>query len=180
MIPPPDVAPEVLFRRMLAAEHVGSVTFRGYRLTVRPPSRLEEMAVLDGPAWSRPEVEADRVRLELTALATWDGDRRAFESGEVIAASLREEEADALAVAVVGELTEIAPTYLFSDRDAWHTKLRVGAQHQTNVVLAVRLGLCFDHPGIPRPDRYWGKPFNELTEGQWQAFHAARATIKRS
>ena len=93
--------------------------------------------------------------------------------------SLDDHEIRELAGAVDWALSRIGPTYARSDTAAWKDVLRRGARN--NLAEAYSLGGCVDismgptsRYTIARPDRYFGVPLVELTDGHWMAYRAAR------
>ena len=82
-------------------------------------------------------------------------------------------ELEGLSLAVQGGLDTISPTYWRHNIDAWHTALKKGAAHSTNVGETIQIGICGDMGGA-REDIYFGLPIADLTDGQRMAFTAAR------
>lgn len=67
-----------------------------------------------------------------------------------------------------------SPTYTRCDTDAWFDVLLAGARHHTNYSTAILLGQSYDWTGGgEQPDRYFGVPLADLTDGQVMAYRAA-------
>lgn len=96
---------------------------------------------------------------------------------------LEERELFMLAVAVTSGLNVVSPTMWRCNIDAWRMKLRKGAQHATNVADMMTMA----ESGEPtydlgtrqwRPDRYYGAPLCDLTDGQILAYDAAQLAYR--
>lgn len=97
------------------------------------------------------------------------------------AATYRQVDADELRRAwgaVSSALNIVAPIRATADMPEWERVLHLGAQQ--NGSIAGRIAECLDVSvgfggvvRIPRPDRYFGLPICELTDGQLMAFGAA-------
>jgi hypothetical protein len=97
---------------------------------------------------------------------------------------LQEHEAAGLLRATSDALRVISPVFPLSDPEKWGERLQLGAG--VNVSDAIAIGHCYDvalgfGEGriMPRPDRYFGLPFRELTEGQWFLYRACRAWVEK-
>ncbi len=82
-------------------------------------------------------------------------------------------------------LDTVSPTYVLSDVAEWHRVLVAGARHPTNWWTVREMANCVDvslGPGQAfaheRPDRYFGLPVRELTDGHLMAYRAARAATE--
>jgi len=77
-----------------------------------------------------------------------------------------------------GPIGVVSPTYNRSDSAAWGERLRAGASHDSNMAETLLLGQAFDWTGGgEQPDRYFGAPLADLTDGQLMAYRAARDVI---
>jgi hypothetical protein len=102
---------------------------------------------------------------------------RAFATAEQ-AAMLNATEIDTLGKEVLDALHYISPTYQGSDLAAWNIALKEGASHSLNFQEALLMYRSCDRVGMDatvyeRPDRYFGLPMCELTDGQLMVFSAA-------
>jgi hypothetical protein len=80
-----------------------------------------------------------------------------------------------LSAVVLPALWTISPVYGLIDSEAWVRRLKAGAEHPSNMRLAYRLAMCRDGwNGAPRPERYFGLPVCELTDGHWLCYDAAK------
>lgn len=111
-----------------------------------------------------------------------DGER-AFSCPEEIF-KLHKEEVDAIYSEVSVALSEISPLYASIDHVEWMKVLKEGALHQTNVSTTWSMSECVDIVAVgdstiklSRPERYYGIPPVELSDGQRLAFSAAREAI---
>ncbi|MBU1008450.1 hypothetical protein KKA53_05230 [Candidatus Dependentiae bacterium] len=146
----------------------------GFKLRVYAIHSRDMMEALDG----------DSVECHIVAAATHlrDG-RRAFDTAEQVGMML-EHEVRALAKDVSEALSVISPVLPMSDLKAWVQTLRKGADE--NPSEAIALGHCYDAALgfgagriIPRPDRFFGLPFRQLTDGQWFLYHACREWMEK-
>lgn len=83
-----------------------------------------------------------------------------------------------LVEAVNGGLAVCCPEYGYCPALVWHMRLLEGARAMP--MLATALGGCVDEGYRryhERPDRWFGVPQAELTDGQWMAYRAARAYL---
>ena len=111
-----------------------------------------------------------------------DGER-AFSCPEEIF-RLHKEEVSAIYSEVSLALSEISPLYASIDHVEWTRVLKEGALHRTNIATAWLMAECVDIVALgdspiklSRPDRYYGIPLVEMTDGQRLAFSAAREAI---
>jgi len=173
--PPADVSASALFRLLLAvpyAERPIDYRLRGAEdvsLSVRALRSCDEADLLE----EADVLEADRranallagyVRLALIA----DGER-AFRDERDMGA-LTTEEVRALGRQVVAALVRISPSYLRSDLESWMARLREGAAAPNNAPAREMLGSA-------TPERYFGRPLCELTDGQMMAANAAYGIV---
>lgn len=181
--PPAGVSAAKLFRMVLLERPESPIDLRlsgceDISLSVRAITASEESSCFDVTSSLLEEARLLRSQRELISRCLYANGERAFSLQEEIS-SLAEEEISVLANAVARELDSICPTYVRSDWKAWTNKLEEGARDRSNTNVAISLSYCFDagYGGrlIPRPDRFWGVPFNELLDGHWMCLRAARA-----
>jgi hypothetical protein len=179
--PPATVAPERLFRLLLAtprpiarlawclpgAEHIA--------LHVRALTGLETQAVIDTGA---------NLWRGLVAASLMTDDGPAFLTPDLVG-HMPSHLFDAMSADVRLALDTVSPTYVLSDVAAWHAELIKGAKHPSNWYLVREMANCVDvslGPGQAfiheRPDRYFGLPVRELTDGHLMAYRAARAATE--
>lgn len=176
--PPPDVSPPRLFRLLASrarAEQPIAFRFAGVEhapLVVRAPLASELASALDA-------APPDAFAAALVAVSLYDGNERVFASAADVL-ELPDVELPALTHDVVSALARVAPFYGRCDEEAWHRALVAGARHRSNATAfralagSVDLVLGAKRPiFIERPDRYFGVPLADLTDGQWMAFRAA-------
>lgn len=190
MIPPPKHIPAGrLFRLLLARPY--AVTPIVYRirgaehipLRVRALSASDEMAIADvGEA--RPNTRASACASELVRRALLAPGGPAFASAEEVD-QMPIESVLSLAKAVREALNIISPTYALAEVALWDARLKEGAR--ANWSEAIALGGCSDiafgfKSGrlTERPDRYFGLPLADMTDGQWMAYRAARAVYEEN
>ena len=89
-----------------------------------------------------------------------------------------------LGATVIAALCIVSPTYGSVDQRAWELRLEAGARDYRNAHQVAMLADCVDvsiGAGVrwvnPRPDRYFGVPIGELTDGQHMVFSAARSVV---
>ncbi|MGK3981310.1 hypothetical protein WMF38_57465 [Sorangium sp. So ce118] len=184
VVPPAGVSPARLFRillqrpravaplarRITGAEHVA--------LRVRAISSLDEAAIADAAENAGPNA-GSRAAAELLVRALLTDHGPAFASSADVGA-LMDFEAMSLAREVRSVLDVISPTYARSDVGAWAATLKKGAYAGVNWAETLAIGGCVDYAfgfGVgrftERPDRYFGMPLAEMTDGQWMAYRAA-------
>lgn len=191
MGPPLDITPEQLFRLLLKAPRASmpvELTFAGvdhgafFAHALHP---LEEAA-----AWHRRSSEHQSVRGmlqtgELAALSLHDhAGERVFADADQLFGLLEEDEARQVVNATLKALGVISPSFQRCDYTAWLARLQLGAAHFSNRPQAHALANCCDiaigwsgHCRTARPDRYYGVPIGQLTDGQWLAYRAARKSM---
>lgn len=190
--PPADVTPARLFR--LLTQRPRPELPLAYRLRAAPEIPLRVRALRRGEALAAgdvaedfsalPGVRAAHEAFGLVAAALLLPSGPAFDSAEQVSALLSEAEAIDLVRHVGAALARCSPIHGRCDSDAWGARLRLGAKDPSNVYDAAMLGGCVDiavGAGMRvvsmRPDRYFGLPFSELTDGQCMAAQAARAVV---
>lgn len=117
--------------------------------------------------------------LDLIAMALLADGRQAFTSADQVGA-LPSRVVDSLGLAVLRALAVCSPLYRATNDAAWERVLRAGAAENWRVALA--LGGCVDEGPTrlaERPDRYWGRPLIEITDGQWMAYRASRWFLRQ-
>jgi hypothetical protein len=89
---------------------------------------------------------------------------------------------DALQSEVRQAMATISPTSSRCDRNAWHSRLCLGAKDHSNLMDTVALGSSFDvvpfgkyNRTLDRPERYFGIPVRELLDCHMLAYRAAKA-----
>lgn len=176
--PPPDVSPPRLFRLLVARprpEQPIAFRFAGVEhapLVVRAPLACEVNAALD-------VAPSDAAAAALVAVSLYADGARLFGSAADVL-DLPDVELPALTRDVLSALARIAPMYGRCNEPAWHEALVRGSQHPSNrtawraLAGSVDIVLGAKRPiYVERPDRYFGVPLADLTDGQWMAFRAA-------
>ena len=107
---------------------------------------------------------------------------RAFTSAEEVM-MLSSLEVNELGWEITRALQYCSPTFRRSDTKAWSLALREGAEHMSNFYESLTMYRSCDRVGMDgviseRPDRYFGIPMCELTDGQLMVFSAAVEAIK--
>lgn len=83
-----------------------------------------------------------------------------------------------LAAVVADGLRVCCPEFGYCKSTVWHLRLLEGARMMPRI--AFTLGSCVDEGmrrTAPRPDRWFGLPLSEITDGQWMAYQAGRAYV---
>lgn len=129
-----------------------------------------------------PEVAADRAMAGVVTAALWTPQGPAF-SDPNEAAGMPQREWDRFMDAALRALYGVMPARVFCDEPQWRewqTTLTKGAKHISNCTEMLRIHSCCDiviagtgRVFVRRPDRYFGVPVADLTEGQQLAFNAA-------
>lgn len=153
-------------------------------LHVRGLRCVEEGAIYDAVADVEPdEVRTSRFMLEYVSFALYAGQERVFDSAGAVG-QLHALELTRLGSEVLRALSVISPSFARSERDPWMVKLCEGAKATFNIHEAALMADSADvvlgkeaYP-LKRPDRYFGMPVSELTDGQLMAFHAGVKVIK--
>ena len=189
--PPRDVAPERLFRLLLRRPRpLLPLALRlpfapDVALSVQGLTALEDAeAVAVDPA-PPAEIGTSTIARRMIAASLLADGVPAFASAEDVGA-LTASEVAALTGAVFRALHVVSPLLRTADRDAWHDRLVMGAKHRANVSTAGAIFAStttlvtpkqFLH--LPAPDRYFGLPLADLTDGHLMAYHAARAVFDK-
>lgn len=157
-----------------------------YALRVVALSGIEAANALAGcEDIDAPESRGSLMLCELMVASLYTGNERAFQSASEVM-SLLSTEVTVLGNEVHDALSKCSPVYQLTDGRAWRNALEEGAAHIRNVSAAARVASCVDVVGGfqkpyrgPRPDRWFGKPIAELTDGQLMAYDAARAVFEK-
>ena len=174
--PPRDVAPGLLFRRLLETPRpVIGVDHRidGFEdvpLSVVGISSRELADLTDGAGRHVPP--------RLLSFVLRAG-KEALSGADLL--MLPASSYDALGAACMAALG-LCPLYVLSDVDAWTDVLREGAKSPSVFADAIALGGSIDVAPtghvIDRPDRFFGVPFSQLLDGHWMAFRAAGKIVR--
>lgn len=188
---PAGVAPARLYRMLLQRPRATApivYRIRGAEdipLRVRALSSLDEAAILDA-AEGEDGLGGSRAASELLARALLTSEGSAFASASDVDA-LEPSEVVSLSRAVRAALDVISPTYARHDHVAWARALKKGATAPGNWAATLALGGCMDHAFgfgsgrcVERPDRYFGVPLADLTDGQWMVYRAAVEAFEES
>lgn len=183
---PPNAAtctPARLFRVLTSGQPRWPLSYRPpglerFALEARGLSACEAADLFDELDRLERDKRAALLTLDLIALTLLADGRRAFSSPDEVA-GLPSHVVTSLGLAVFDALRVCGPLYRSTNDAAWERVLRQGAKE--NPWTASVIGACVDDgPSliIGRPDRYWGKPVIEITDGQWMAFRASRWFIE--
>ncbi len=183
MIKPPKIAPEILFRTLLELPRpIKKISFR--------LNQAKEVPLLV-KAFSSEELantitlcEREKINLDSQILVSnliLINNKPAFSSVDKLKNIITMTEYDTLLRQVSQVLDEISPTFSTSDQDAWMSLLKKGANHPSNSLLVHSLGSCYTPHVIgekllilDKPQEYFGVPKNQLLDGHWMAYIAAR------
>lgn len=183
-VPPPKCDKRLLFRgllrrprpqqallfRVLGAEHV--------KLYARGVKGLEYAEAFEaGDDLEVEQLSISTITAALLSITVYTPQGRAFASGDDVL-RLSSSEMAQLGSEVLDALHFISPTYQRSNIEAWSVALREGAAHQSNFQEALAMYKSCDRVGMDavayeRPDRYFGLPMCELTDGHLMVFSAA-------
>jgi len=182
--PPTDCKEKFLFRSLLrrprpqqalnfrvrGAEHI--------KLYARALKSLEQAEAFEaGDDIELEQLTVSAITAELISLTVYTPRGRAFGSSDDVM-RLSGNEIGQLGSEVLNVLHAISPTYSRSDTGAWEMALKKGAQDLSNIHEAMSMYRSCDRVGMDgtvyeRPDRYFGLPICELTDGQLMVFSAA-------
>jgi len=184
--PPPDVRPERLFRLLLGRPRPTlPIAFRfpwapEVAFSVRGLTALEDAMAGDVPAEGPDELWHSEVVRRLLAFWVLADGAPAFQDADAVGA-LEELEIAALWRATRPATAIISPQYRTANTDAWQDALDAGARHPSNRALAglihysSELAIGFGATTrVSAPDRYFGLPYADLTDGQIIAYQAAK------
>jgi hypothetical protein len=129
----------------------------------------------------------------LIHLALYENGRQVFASEDSVD-QLDGDDFTAVSAAVMPALGVVSPVYGMSDTDAWRGVLVAGCKHASNMHTAGVLGSCVSETSVSkpagkgrvlhtlhrreRPDRFFGLPLGQLTDGHWLCFRAARRYVE--
>lgn len=184
-LPPRGVSPARLFRLLLSTPRPKTTIEAEFarigklRLDVVGLTSLEFERALD-----RYDTR-ERALDEVIAQSVYEGGAKAFASVEQVR-SLSPRELERLGHQVLDALNIVSPIASRCDYVGWMRTLEKGAKHSTNSFLTFGVGSCVDYAiGAHRmqltirPDRYFGLPACELTDGQQMAFRAAVNVVQK-
>lgn len=181
---PPDVPKHLLFRGLLRRPRPQQqLKFRvpcaaHIRLFVRALKSVEYAEVFEAAdAVEVEQLSTSAITSELIAVSVYTPKGRAFMSGAEVL-RLRGEEMAMLGIEVLDALHRVSPTFQRSETAAWRMALKEGAQHPSNFNDALTMYRSCDRVAMSnavweRPDRYFGLPYCELTDGHQLAYSAA-------
>lgn len=141
-------------------------------LFVRALRGIELEAALDlgAAAWNGEDRQA-LISPGLVAASLVTSSGLAFEAAEALA-DLDGDEFERLSDAVVAGLSVVSPTYQRSG-PKWLDAIKAGLEADvSNIREATLIGACIDESG-ERPDRYFGLPLADLTDGQLMVYRAS-------
>lgn len=190
--PPAGVAPERLFRLLLrrprpwapvdypaapAPLHVRALT----------PYEIACAMDVDLPDGFPKSAGADHALAGIVTASLWEQGGPAFASPEQ-AGQMPQREWTRLMTAALSALYGVMPSRSFCSEPQWREwelTLEKGAKHSSNLTETMRIHACHDvavgFAGVSRhrrPDRYFGLPVADLTEGQQLAFDVAFTFIE--
>ncbi len=182
--PPKDEPPARLFRSLLPLRPERPIAYRvrgaeNIPLRVRALRSVDRLAIDDAAVMGLAGLQDRAFLRNLVAAALWTPDGPAFSSSDA-AGMLSTVELVQLGQQVAEALCVCSPMYVGSDVAAWEKALEEGARGNPHELVA--LAGCVDigfATVTPRPDRYWGVPLNELLDGHWMVFRAARAVAEK-
>ncbi len=184
--PPDNIKPEVLFRLLLKTPRPTlPVDFPlagadGEAFFVRAVTGYEVFSNYDRSLHEVAKLEDARFIQHLVALSLCTSEGLVFGSHDAVG-MLDEDDFARVAAAVLPALWAISPAYGYSDSEAWIRRLTAGAGHHTNMHSAALLGHCMDAGFslvIARPDRFFGLPTGQLTDGHMLCYYAARRLVE--
>jgi hypothetical protein len=188
--PPEGVSPARLFRLLLRRPRPWlaidlSVAGHSVGFSVQALSVAEVGDVLDAVEDGRPEMRSDIVSTELAARCLRLNGEPCFENAAAMRSVLESDEAERVIEAVGMALATIGPRFPPCSFDRWLHHVKEGASHHENIMRAHMLAGCVDsgwRTEASRPERFFDvRTPDELTDGQWLAFRAAReATTKKT
>lgn len=188
--PPKDITPERLWRTLIQRQRASwPLRFRvrgaeSLSLSVVALRGLEAAEALDVLGEDPSRVASDKMGGLIAACVAVHG-KPAFRSSADVG-MLDETEVRTLGVEVYETLARISPVMHVIDLPAWQRALKDGAMHVGNMLTSVRVAACVDIVGgfqkvvrVARPDRWFGMPIADLTDGQLLAYDAARAAFEK-
>jgi hypothetical protein len=182
--PPPKCDKRFLFRGLIRRprpQRALSFRVRGaehIKLYARALKGLEYVEAFEAGDDVEPEhLSISTITAELLSMTVYTASCRAFASGDMVM-RLSDNEMSQLGREALDALHFISPTYQRSNLAAWEIALKEGAAHQSNFQEAIAMYKSCDRVGMDgtiheRPDRYYGLPMCELTDGHLMVFSAA-------
>ena len=190
LAPPRDVPPERLFRLLLRRPRpVLPLVFRfafapHVALAVRGLTAYEDAEISDVPP-DDPTGRSLIARRLIAAVLLADG-RPAFTDADAVG-GLTEHEIAALGDAVVKAAHVVSPMRNKVDLAAWDDALQKGARHPQNIGVTMAIAAATEPLVAPQkllrlsaPERYFGAPIADLTDGQLLAYYAAKAAMDKA
>ena len=161
--------------------HLGGVLF------VQGLRAIEDGAVFEGLQQMEPAAVAESTLAARTmAAALVDEEHRPVFRSAAEAKLLDAERFELLKEAVFAGLGIVSPSLTFSDRQSWSARLKEGAKAPFNLSTAALMADTADYLvgskviAVRRPERYFGVPPCELTDGHLMAFWAGVAVVKEA
>jgi hypothetical protein len=183
-IPPKDVSPQRLFRLLIQRPRPALEVDHRASFAPNVPLRVVALTAAEyGTAIDVAEAfsfDMMRWRSSMAALvqaSLYVGQERAFQSVEAVG-ELMDEHVEELVGIVTSALAIIGPQYAGSNVDAWDKVLRKGAEHVSNLSTTMVLGGCVGQHG-EEPERFFGCPLSQLTDGQLMAYRAANKVANK-
>lgn len=180
---PPKISDDALLRKLIQLPRpTKTIAFRLQQakeipLKVKAISSLELMELQNKAKETKSSLDTQLLISTLTLL----NGKPAFSSMEKIKSIITMTEYETLLRQVSEALDEISPTFITADYDEWIAKLKRGADHPSNWMLTHSLGGCFvPHVlgdkvlTLDHPEHFFGVPKNQLLDGHWMAYIAAR------
>jgi hypothetical protein len=150
--------------------------------SVQALSVAEVADVLDAADDGPDEARSDIVATELAARCLRLNDDPCFDDAAAMRSLLETDEVHRVVEAVAHGLSIVAPRFPPCSFDAWLTRVKAGAAHHENIMRAHMLSGCVDsgwHRESARPERFFDVSTpDDLTDGQWLAYRAAREATK--
>lgn len=180
--PPTDVTPARLFRLMLRRPRpwlsvdlsIAGID-RGFSCVA--PTLREWSEIWDSAEHLPAAERAEWRRMALVVCSLQHDGVQALSDVETLADQATAHEVRTARNVVSRALSVIAPQRGLSNSDAWINRLAEGCTAPENERRAFGLALSFDSGvshAVPRLDRFFGASPDDLTEGQWLAYLAAR------
>jgi len=187
LLQPPSYAPERLFRLLNRAPRPRlpvSLPFPGIERTgcqffVYGLTSTEIEEAFDESEAEHEAIRQSVLQARLIALSLYDGNTPAFESIDELL-DLHSVMFDKLVVSLAPHLQNVSPTFGRIDSESWVAKLAQGAEHISNIQQAIALSQCKNGwTGAAEPDRYYGVPQQQLTDGHWLCVMAAQKLAEK-
>lgn len=188
-LPPQHIPPGRLFRLLLSRPRPSwpiQYRIRGaesVQLTVRALRSIEEAEAADAAGDLPAEARISAAARHLVTRCLYTDGAPVFASAEE-AGLLTDGEFLALWQHIDPALAVCSPSYQRSDLMAWDKRLQLGAWD--SLPEAMILASCVDMSvglggvcTVERPDRYFGVPVADITDGQRMAYRAAREVVRQ-